>query len=439
MNRESKQFNFVSLLIILLVALSVAPHGGAAETEFASDQVEEVQRLVTEGDLPSLHASIVSGDEIVWVRGFGDQTSPDTVFFVGSIQKVFVAVSILQLYEDGRISLDDDVNDYLPFQLEHPDFPDTPVTISMLLSHRSGLVATLPSEFCYDWDGLHYPEYRGAYYPSVIGIPLGEYLSESLPSSGSLYSSDNWLFEPGTQYSYSNNGYKILMYILETVSNQTISEYMRENIFGPLKMNNTGFDASEFMEHHATPHTRTIGDATNKKLPIWNGRYMLRSTASDMGQLMIALMNEGQFDGYPLLQRETVAMMFKNTCPHIVKFIRGGIRSGELLRVGYGLGIQVMNNGIWGHGGSTVGFTAEFYINPKTRVGYVRLSNVNAILDYTSTEWRDVNGVTDKIRTLTMTGIRMLPPYDLFDFVLVTVSGISLVFVVRSIQRSRRK
>jgi len=439
MNGGSKRFSFVSLLIILLVALSVAPQGGAAETEVVSDQVEEVQRLVTEGDIPSLHACIVSGDEIVWVRGFGDQTSPDTVFFVGSIQKVFVAISILQLYEEGSIGLDDDVNGYLPFTLEHPDFPDTPVTIRMLLSHRSGLVATLPSEFCFDWDGLHYPEYRGAYYPSVIGIPLGEYLSMCLPAGGSLYTSSNWLFEPGTQYSYSNNGYKVLMYILETVSNQTISEYMRENLFGPLRMNNTGFDASEFLGHHATPHTRTSGDATNKELPIWNGRYMLRSTVSDMGHLLIALMNEGQFEGYPLLQQDTVAMMFKNTCPHIVKFIRGGIRSGELLRVGYGLGIEVLNNGIQGHGGSTVGFTAEFHLNPKTRVGYVRLSNVNAILDYTSTEWRDINGVTDEIHTLIITGIGMLPPYDLFVIVLVTVSGISMVFVVRSIQRLRRK
>lgn len=431
MKRGSITFRFVSLLALLLVAQSVVPIGGAVETEIISEQIEEIQRLVTEGDIPSLHACVVSGNENVWVRGFGDQTSHDTVFLIGSVQKVFVAISILQLYEDGSIGLDDDVNDYLPFTLEHPDFPNSPVTIRILLSHRSGLIATLPSEFCFDWEG---PDCERA----VIGIPLGEYLSKCLPSNGSLYRSSNWLFEPGTQYSYSNNGYKVLMYILETVSNQTISEYMKENIFGPLRMNNTGFNASEFMGHHATPHTRTYGNATNKELPIWNGQYMLRSTVSDMGHLLIALMNEGQFDGYQLLQQDTVALMFENTCPSIIKSLRGGIRTREVISVGYGLGIGVFGNEILGHGGSTVGFTAECYFNPNTRLGYVRLSNVNAILDYTSTEWQDVNRVTDKIHTLVMTEIGMLPTIDLYFIVIVIITLGSIIALFRT-WHSRRK
>lgn len=430
--KESKLFGFVPLFVILLIAQSVVPLSGAVETEIVSDQIEEVQRLMTEGDIPSLHACVVSGNEITWSRGFGEQTSHDTVFLIGSVQKVFVAISILQLYEDGSIGLDDDVNDYLPFTIEHPEFPNSPVTIRILLSHRSGLIATLPSEFCFDWEDPSCEH-------DVIGIPLGEYLSKCLSPSGSLYSSSNWLFEPGTKYSYSNNGYKVLMYILETVSNQTISEYMQENIFEPLRMNNTGFNASEFMGHHAIPHTRTYGNATNKELPIWNGQYMLRSTASDMGHLLITLMNEGQFEGYQLLQPETVSLMFENTCPNILKALRGVVRAREPIRIGYGLGITVSNHEILSHGGSTVGFTAEFYLNPITGLGYVRLSNVNAILDYTSTEWRDINRVTNKIRNLIMTKIGMLPTIDLVILVLVAVGGISLILSVRAIWRSRRK
>ena len=434
MKKGSKIFRFVSLLVIPLIVQSMIPLVNATETEIFSEHVEaEVQRLVTKGDIPSLHACVVSDNEIRWLRGFGDQTSPDTVFLIGSIQKVFVAISILQLYEDNIINLDDDVNDYLSFTIEHPDFPTSPVTIRMLLSHRSGLIATLPSEFCYDWEGLDHPEYSRYYYPSVIGIPLGEYLSKCLSANGSLYNSSNWLFEPGTQYSYSNNGYKVLMHILETVSNQTISEYMQENIFGPLRMNNTGFNASEFMGHQATPHTRTYEDATNKELPIWNGQYMLRSTVSDMGHLLIALMNEGQFDGYQLLQQDTIAMMFENTNPNNVRMrIRSLLPTKKLLRVGYGLGIEVFNNEILGHGGSTVGFTAECYLNPNTRLGYVRLSNVNAILDYTSTEWRDVNRVTDEIRTPIITKIGMLPTIDWVILFMVIVTLGSVIMILRS-------
>jgi len=165
----------------------------------------------------------------------------------------------------------------------------------------------------------------------------------------------------------------------------------------------------------------------------------MRSTVSDMGHLLIALMNEGQFDGYQLLQPETVALMFENTCPNIIKSLRGVLRAREPIRMGYGLGIEVLNHEILSHGGSTVGFTAEFYLNPITGLGYVRLSNVNAILDYTSTEWRDINRVTNKIRNLVMTKIGMLPTIDLVILILVAVGGISLILSMRAIWRSRRK
>ena len=123
----------------------------------------------------------------------------------------------------------------------------------------------------------------------------------------------------------------------------------------------------------------------------------------------LSLMNEGQFDGYQLLQRA------RN---------KGASQSGLWPRAH--LGFEVLDYKILSHGGSTVGFTADSYLNPITRLGYIRLSNINAILDYTSTEWRDVDKVTDEIRTLVMTKIRILPTIDLVVpfFVLVSLGGI---------------
>ncbi|MFW9800503.1 MAG: serine hydrolase domain-containing protein [Candidatus Thorarchaeota archaeon] len=434
----SKRTVATKFLVIALVASSLILFCDAAEAGIISSSTEQtVEQLVTGEDIPSLHACVVSGNEMGWERAFGEQTGPDTVFLIGSIQKVFVAISILQLYENGSIGLDDNVNDYLPFSIGHPDFPNWNITFRLLLSHHSGLRTTLYTEFCFDWEGGYTPEYRTyvrGYYDSVIGIPLGEYLAECFSSSGTLYSPEYWIFEPGTEYSYSNTGYKILMHLLELVSNQTISEYMQENIFGPLRMNNTGFNASEFIGHHAIPHTRTYANATNWGLPVWNGRYMLRSTARDMGHLLIALMNGGQFDGYQMLQQDTIDMMFENTCPNgnLIELRK------DLRRVGYGLGMQVETHGILGHGGSTIGFTAEMYFNPTTRLGYVRLSNVNAILDYTSTEWQDINSVTIEIRTLVMTEIGMLPAMDPFTLILATFSGISGAAVIYGIWKRRR-
>jgi len=384
---------------------------------------DEISGLVESGDIPSLQVCVVSGDE-KWVKGFGEQTDEDTVFLVGSIQKVFVAVSILQLYDEGFVGLDDDVNTHMPFSIRHPGYPDTPITIRMLLSHRSGLDATLPSEFPYDWGDDNPTEWTRSFPKDLVGIPLEEWLEMNLDEDGSLYSPSHWIWEPDTRYSYSNNGYKILMCILERVTGQSIQEYMDEYIFTPLHMDHTGFDCLEFMDEHAAPHTRKYGNDTNILLPVWNGRYMLRSSASDMGNLMMALMNEGSFMGTQILEEETVELMSTNTRSSI--FFRDFLR--KLKRDGYGMGIEVCNHGLLGHGGSTVGFTGEFYYSPSKDTGFVRLSNVNAILDYTSEGWRDIGHTNDQIRTNVMRKTGLIPVVDYI--VLVPMTGSIIVLLI---------
>ncbi|TRO58831.1 class A beta-lactamase-related serine hydrolase [Candidatus Bathyarchaeota archaeon] len=413
----------VVILLLLLVGSLAQP---VSATEIIDSETEaKISQLVDSGDIPSLHLGLVSGGNVV-VKTFGDQTSEDTMFLIGSIQKVFVAISILQLYERGVIGLDDDVNDYLSFSLRHPDYPEKPITIRMLLSHRSGLVSTLASEFCFDWSQDYCSE--------VAGIPLEDYLSISLSENGSLSVHANWAFEPDTQYGYSNNGYKVLMVILERVSGQSISDYMQENIFGPLGMDNTGFNGTGYVDQHATPYTRKLNNSTNTPLDVWDGRYMLRSTAHDMGQLIAALCNDGQYDGYQLLQPETLELMLENTCPNKNVWYPGG----KFLSLGYGLGLEVRNHGLWGHGGSTVGFTAEMYFNPSTDTGFVRLSNVNAILDYRSTEWQGINSVTNDIRTRAMVEMGMLPRYDYFLIGMITISLSTLAFNLNRLYRKRK-
>ena len=429
----------IRFLVFVIVVSSLVVFCDAADTGVVSSSVEEnVEQLVIDGDVPSLHTCVVSGEEISWYRAYGEQTDPDTVFLIGSIQKVFTAISILQLYQSDSIGLDDDVNEYLPFSLRHPDYPDANITIRMLLSHRSGLTSTLPSEFCYDWEGGYTAEYRTfvrGYYDSVVGIALGEYLAMCLPSDGSLYSENNWLYEPDSQFSYSNTGYKVLKYIIELQTNLTVQEYMQDNIFSPLRMNNTGFNASDFEGHHAIPYTRLSGNSTNMELPVWNGRYMIRSTARDMANLLIALMNSGQFGRFQMLEEDTLGMMFINTCPTgLPKVLRK-----EFVWEGYGMGLEVRNHGIFGHGGSSIGFTAEMYFNPTTDLAFIRLSNVNTILDSNSAEWDRNIEVHNEILTLIMTDIGMLPTYDALTVILVVVSSLCVVSIVYGVWRMRRK
>ena len=395
-------------LMALIVVCSFSPNCLAFNIDSLDGLlINEISELVKSGDIPSLNLCVVSSGE-KWVRGFGEQTDEDTVFLIGSIQKVFVAISILQLYDEGLIGLDDDVNTHMPFNIRHPGYPDKPITIRMLLSHRSGLDVTLPSEFTYDWGRDNPPEWTRSFSVALAGMSLEEWLEINLDEAGDFYSTSHWVWKPDSRYSYSNTGYKILMCILERVTGMSIQDYMEEYIFTPLQMHYTGFDCLEFMEEHATPHTRKYGNDTNIPLPVWKGRYMLRSSSSDMGNLMMALMNEGSFQGAQVLERETVELMATNTRSSI--FLREYIR--KLKKDGYGMGIQVCNHGLLGHGGSTVGFTGEFYFNPSMDTGFVRLSNVNAILDYTSEEWQDIGHTTDQIRTKVMRKIGLLPLVD---------------------------
>jgi CubicO group peptidase (beta-lactamase class C family) len=414
----------------LIVAGSFAPNCLANNIDSLDGALtNEISELVESGDIPSLQVCVVSGDD-KWVKGFGEQTDEDTVFLVGSIQKVFVAVSILQLYEEGLVGLDDDVNTHMPFSIRHPGHPDTPITIRMLLSHRAGLDATLPSEFVYDWGYDNPPEWTRSFSEALVNISLEEWLEMNLGEGGSLYSPSHWEWEPDTKYSYSNNGYKILMCILERVTGQPIQDYMDEHIFTPLQMGHTGFDCLEFMDEHATPHTRKYGNDTNIPLPVWNGRYMLRSSASDMGNLMMALMNDGVFEDTQILEKETVELMATNTRPSF--FLRNYVR--KLKRDGYGMGIEVCNHGLLGHGGSTVGFTGEFYFSPSKDTGFVRLSNVNAILDYTSEGWQDIGQATDQIRTMFMRKMGLLPMVDYILVLPATGSLVSLFLNRRNIK-----
>ncbi|MCK5239094.1 MAG: serine hydrolase [Candidatus Thorarchaeota archaeon] len=424
----------VSVILALFLVGSFPQSANAAELVLVSPDVEdEIERLITEGNIPSLHGCIVSEDSIEWVGGFGEETDIDSPFLIGSIQKVFVAISIMQFYERGEIDLDSDVSEYLPFELKNPRYPNISITPRMLLSHRSGLESYLPYEFCYDWEGLPSSEYPIWYNQGVIDITLSEYLAECLTPEGQFSSSRNWLtWEPGTQYSYANSGFKLLMCLLEIVSGQSISDYMTENIFTPLRLNNTGFNATELDTPQAKSYTRI--NVTNIALPVWNGQYMIRSSISDMSHLLIALMNMGEFDGHQLLQSETVEMMLENTYSEDPAWDPGR----ELRWKGYGLGLDIFSPNLYGHGGSTIGYLAYSYFSPNLKKGYVQLSNVNSILDPIGDEWQEIVHYTNEIRNLVLTEAGMIPLISFIEIILITCSSIVLVSITYGILRRRK-
>jgi CubicO group peptidase (beta-lactamase class C family) len=139
-----KTIMIVGLIIIIgsitagittYLIINAIPKGNSFESK--------IKNLMAELEIPSLAAGIVDNEKIVWSGGFGEQPEIDTVYMIGSITKTFTATAILQLVERGLLNLNDNISDYLPFEVRNPSYPNTKITPLMLLSHMSGIQPNL--------------------------------------------------------------------------------------------------------------------------------------------------------------------------------------------------------------------------------------------------------------------------------------------------------
>jgi CubicO group peptidase (beta-lactamase class C family) len=344
-----------------------------------------------EGDIPSLAAAIVVNDEIVWIRGYGEQDTLGKMHDIASITKPFVATAVLQLYERGLIYLDEDVNQYLPFHVRHPDYPDVPITIDMLLAHRSCLAHNNDLYQVY----LMGPELREwwitntgrDYGDELFALSYPEFMAGYLDPGGPYYQPVTWAdCRPGTDYIYSTPGYDLLGYLVEQVSGQPFNDYLYENIFAPLRMTSTTATPLDNPEGMAVPYERIYGvlAKTNVQLPLTQrgriGGGSLYSTVPDMASFLTAHMNQGEFEGHQLLQPETVALMHRPT----------RTSGGDFMQTGYGYGwgiyertpremwgLTFQRRGCQGHGGSYWGYNSLMLMVEEKRgaYGYVLLTN----------------------------------------------------------------
>ena len=149
-------------------------------------------------------------------KDFGVKNTVDTKFNLGSMNKMFTAVSVLQLVERGKLLLDDTLGKFLPAGAMRPEVLSK-VRIKHLLSHTSGL----GSYFTDEWDGISRARFR------------------SVDDWMALVKRDSLAFEPGTKWSYSNTGMLVLGKVIEVASGQDYFAYVREHVYRPAGMINS--------------------------------------------------------------------------------------------------------------------------------------------------------------------------------------------------------
>lgn len=208
--------------LALLLAVSSA---GAASRK---DSIDRLAAKYTE--LKQFNGALLVADDkgIILKKGYGQANfewqlpvTPDTKFRIGSVTKQFTAVLILKLVEEGKVGLEDPITKHLP---DYRQDTGSRITVTHLLNHTSGI-------------------------PSYTSRPdFGEKVSRNpykVADFVKQFASGDLEFEPGSKYAYNNSGYFLLGAIIEKVTGKTYAQVLRERIFEPLGMKNTGYDVSE--------------------------------------------------------------------------------------------------------------------------------------------------------------------------------------------------
>lgn len=348
---------------LTLCTLPACRNDDALDIETADDFSAFLQDEADAQGIPALSVLVFEGEEVVFEEHLGQSDveagrtlEPDDLFLMASVSKVVTGVALLQLHEDGRFGLDEDVSAYLPFGVSVPG-QSAPVTFRSLLTHSSGIA-----------DG---PALDGQYYYGEDSpVALGDFLRDYLVPGGQYYSAaDNFHdFAPGTRHEYSNVGTALVGFLVEEISGVPFDAYCRANVFEPLGMTRTYWRLGEAQASGATL-VRPYTASRNGLEPLRHYTFTdypnggLRSTARDMHRLFAALAQDGSAYAHQLLASGTATAMRTTQLP------------GIDAEVGLHLFVMDAARGLWGHDGGEDGVATIVAFDPETRVGAVVLAN----------------------------------------------------------------
>ena len=350
-------------VIVVLIGSLISCNKDVVEINSAEEFDSYVNAQMENQKIPGLSVLIFKEGDILYENYFGKSNreqnttlKQDDIFLLASVSKIVTATALLQLHEDGLFELDDNINDYLPFNVSVPN-QSTPITFRMLLTHTSSIE---------DGSALDDQYYYGTDSPIALDFFLQNYL---VP--GGIYYNESENFydvQPGTAHEYSNSASALIGVLVEQISNQPFNTYCKENIFQPLGMNHTFWRLDEAFQANATiavPYTVSL----NHYEPIQHYTFTdypnggLRSSARDLHTFLTAFVKGGNSNNHQLLNASTISEMITPQIPDI---------DGEV-----GLHMFVMNSdlGLWGHDGGEEGVSTIVAFNPTTKVGAILLAN----------------------------------------------------------------
>lgn len=247
--------------------------------------------------LPGAVVVLVKDGEVILSEGYGyaniEKGVPvsvdKTLFRVGSVSKLFVWTSVMQLVEEGKIDLNQDINSYLT-KFKIPDKSGKPITMLNLMNHNAGFEERAIGESVGSFDDIK---------------PLEQYLVEHMPER---------VREPGKFAAYSNYGASLAGYIVSQVSGMPYEEYIQKSIFNLLEMKDSTFMQplpSELESNMAVGYSYKNGEyiAHDFEWKQSSPAGAMSATGRDMAKFMLAMLNKGSFQGKRILKEKTTIKM----------------------------------------------------------------------------------------------------------------------------------
>ncbi|MBP6978450.1 MAG: serine hydrolase [Bacteroidales bacterium] len=322
---------------------------------------EWITWIMEEAMIPGISLCFLENGDLYWKKHFGyaniEQAVPvsdSTIFLTASISKTIVLTACMQLYENGLFKLDDNINDYLPFEVYNPSFPDSIITFRHLMTHLSSInddLTLLNDLVTYGYDSP---------------IALQDFLQSYLLEGGMYNSSQSYLqVPPQTTYNYSNVGVSLLAFIVEVLLGMDFESYCQQHIFGPLGMEQTSFRLENLDSSWiATPYIHqsdVLIPTPHAGFPVYPAGT-LRTSAVNLSKILAMYMNGGSLDQVQILKESTIDLITTLQYPEKTY--------PDLLGL-----IWNFNYGFFSHGGSFPGAQGEYGFSWDRQSGMICIGN----------------------------------------------------------------
>lgn len=343
----------------------------------------ELNALITTSGIPGMGVCIASDEEMRYVGGAGfrdkEQKMPyDSLSIqnVASISKTMIGLSLMKLVEQGKLQLDTDINELLPFKVINPRFPKHKITVFHLATHTSSITDTYKAESAgyfiidrtakkKDYDKSFFKDYKR--YLKSKRISYSDYLQFYLSIDGKKFQKNIFgKYKPGEGYSYSNIGASLAAYIVELVSGQSFEIFTRQHIFEPLGMKSNTWNKTAISSPNQAQGYFLDGSKVPEYTNIFFPSSNLHTNSYEMGLFMVEILKGYKGNGR-LLTQESYTYLLSNQ----LKLSDPDASRGILWYAN-----KAGTN--FGHEGSNFGVRCGLYFNPDLNRGMFVMLNVSS-------------------------------------------------------------